>query len=102
MDPRTAKTERDMLPAVGAAFWREGETVMFRFVIDPGNVVGPRPATRADQQKHAGAWSAFAAASDVSALDRDASGEDGGSLPQESSAPVQQPEKKPRTPRKKG
>lgn len=84
MDPRRAKTERNMLPTVGASFYRDGDDVLFVFVIDPGNIMGPRPATRADQQKHAGAWAAFCAADDVSALDRDASGEDGGSLPSES------------------
>lgn len=80
MDPRRSRTERNMLPDVGPAFFREGGEVQFRFVIDSGNVVGPRPATRADQQKHPEAWSAFAAASGVSSLDRDASGGDGGSL----------------------
>lgn len=103
MDPRRANTERNMLPAVGPKFYREGDAVLFVFVIDPGNVMGPRPATRADQEKHASAWSAFAAAEGVSALDRDATGGDGGSLPQESPAPpVEAPAPKPRGRRKKG
>lgn len=94
MDPRRAKTERNMLPTVGASFYREGDDVLFVFVIDPGNIMGPRPATRADQEKHAGAWAAFCAADGVSALDRDGSGEDGGSLPSESPVvvAVQEPE----------
>jgi hypothetical protein len=114
MDPRSATTERNMIPAVGPQFFRgEDASVQFQYVIDSGNVIGPRPATRADQEKHAGAWSAFAAAAGVSGLDRDASGGDGGSLPAEPerpAAPVQAsaPEaaaKKPRGPykrRKKG
>lgn len=102
MDPRRADTERNILPAVGPKFMRDGDDVLFTFVIDTGNVVGPRPATRADQQKHPGAWSAFCAANGVSALDRDASGAEGGSLPVES-APVQAPKpKKAPTRRKKG
>jgi hypothetical protein len=84
MDPRRAKTERNMLPTVGAKFYREGKDVLFCFVIDPANVVGPRPATRADQEKHAGAWAAFRAADGVSSLDRDAKDGAGGSLPAES------------------
>lgn len=88
MDPRRAKTERNMLPTVGAKFYREAGEVLFAFVIDPANVMGPRPATRVDQQKHAGAWAAFCAADGVSALDRDASGTEGGSLPVESPEPV--------------
>jgi hypothetical protein len=91
MDPRRAQTERNALPQVGATFSREDGTVMFTFVIDPGNVLGPRPATRADQQAHAGAWAAFTAAEGVSSLDRDARGGHGGSLPVESppKAPVE-------------
>lgn len=96
MDPRTAKTERNMIPGVGPAFFRGDDgTVCFRFVIDTGNVIGPRPATRADQEKHAAAWSAFAAAEGVSSLDRDASGGDGGSLPAEPESPAAPVEAKP-------
>jgi len=86
MDPRRAQTERDMLPKVGASFFREDGKVLFRFVIDSGNVMGPRPATRDDQKKHPDAWTAFVAAEGVSVLDRDAEGGSGGSLPQESPA----------------
>lgn len=109
MDPRRANTERNMLPTVGPAFFVEGDgPVQFQFIIDPGNVVGPRPATRADQQKHPEAWSAFAAASGVSSLDRDAKGGNGGSLPADPTPPataVEAPDPAPKTrrsPRKKG
>lgn len=87
-DPRRAETERDLAPKVGPTFFKDGDITMFRFVIDTGNVVGPRPATRADQEKHAEAWSAFAAREDVSPLDRDGSGEEGGSLPGGETSPV--------------
>jgi hypothetical protein len=88
MDPRRAATERNMIPTVGPVFYRDGGEVMFRFIIDSGNVVGPRPATRRDQEQHAAAWSAFAAAEGVSSLDRDATGGDGGSLPSEPEGPA--------------
>lgn len=88
MDPRRARTERNMLPQVGPQFFREGEAVLFQFVIDPGNVLGPRPARREDQANHPGAWAEFCASDGVSALDRDASGEDGGSLPSSESPEV--------------
>lgn len=85
MRPEQARilAERDIKPAVGPKFFRDGDQVMFQFTIDTANVIGPRPATRGDQEKHAGAWAAFIAAEGVSSLDRDASGEDGGSLPVE-------------------
>jgi hypothetical protein len=86
MERARIATERDMLPKVGPAFFRYGEVVLFQFVIDTGNIFGPRPATRADQLNHPVAWSAFAAADGVSSLDRDAKGGDGGSLPAESPA----------------
>jgi hypothetical protein len=84
MDPRRAQTERNMLPVVGPSFFREGETVMFQFVVDSSNVLGPRPAKRTDQENHPGAWAQFAAADGVSSLDRDAKDGPGGSLPVES------------------
>jgi hypothetical protein len=100
MDPRRAQTERNMLPVVGPSFFREGETVMFQFVVDSSNVLGPRPAKRTDQENHPGAWAQFAAADGVSPLDRDGSGEDGGSLPSESPEPVAVQSAEPRTKRK--
>lgn len=78
-------TERNIMPARGPKFLRGDDgSVHFMFVIDSTNIIGPRPATRKDQENHAGAWAAFCAAEGVSALDRDGSGEDGGSLPAES------------------
>jgi hypothetical protein len=59
MDVRRARSERNMLPLVGPSFFRDGEAVLFQFVIDPGNVIGPRPATDADKIKHAAAWAVF-------------------------------------------
>lgn len=54
-------TERDLGAIPGAHFWRDGEAVLFQFVIDPSNIVGPRAATEADQKAHADAWAAFQA-----------------------------------------
>lgn len=31
----------------------------FTFVIDSGNIIGPRPATDADKAKHAAAWAGY-------------------------------------------
>lgn len=103
--PQRAATERNALPSVGAKFYREGDETLFVFVIDTANIVGPRPATRADQEKHPAAWEAYRVAEGVSALDRDASGEDGGSFTAESaSVTVPTPEDKPKRKytRKKG
>ena len=108
MRPEEARvlSERNIMPARGPRFFREGGEVLFQFVIDTTNILGPRPATRRDQQEHAGAWKAFCDAEGVSALDRDASGSDGGSLPEESPAvdPVQEPtpDLKPRRGKRKG
>lgn len=92
MSGMQAQTERDMLPKVGATFFRDDEgDLLFQFVVDSSNIIGPRPATRADQDKHPAAWNSFVAAEGVSALDRDAKGGVGGSLPQESPVPIQAP-----------
>lgn len=53
--------ERNALPEKGARFWREGGEVMFRFVIDAGNIVGPRLANRTDSENHPHAWGDFVA-----------------------------------------
>lgn len=82
-DTPRARAERDMLPVVGARFLQGEDGVLFRFVIDTSNVIGPRPATRADQAKHPDAWAAFVAETGISTLGRDASGEAGGSFPDE-------------------
>lgn len=85
MSGMRAQTERDMLPKVGATFFRDDKgELLFQFVVDSSNIIGPRPARRSDQENHAAAWAEFAAAKGVTALDRDASGRDGGSLPLES------------------
>ena len=73
------------MPAPGPRFFRgEDGHPMFEFVIDSSNVIGPRVATRGDQDKHVGAWRMFADAEGAAGpLDRDASGTLGGSLPVE-------------------
>ena len=73
--------ERNILPAVGPNFFRADDLVMFSFVVDASTTIGPRIATRGDQKTHPEAWEAFAAKEKIRLLDRDASGEDGGSLP---------------------
>ena len=50
------------LPMREAVFTREGQTVMFTFKIDEGNIIGPRPATGRDKFEHAAAYRAFSAA----------------------------------------
>ncbi len=59
--------ERDAMPDRGAHFWVEDGEVMFRFVIDSGNVIGPRKATKADAEKHPLAWEALVASGALSA-----------------------------------
>lgn len=61
MDPRRAQTERNAHFTRGPRFFCDADVVQFEFVIDAGNVIGPRPATKADQVKHAEAWGAFEA-----------------------------------------
>lgn len=91
--PEISAVERNVLPARGPRFFIEGGEVLFQFVVDTSNVIGPRPASRKDQAEHAGAWAQFCAAEGVSPLDRDGSGDEGGSLPTESpqAAPVGKP-----------
>ena len=52
-------TDRDVGAVRGASFWHDGESLMFRYVIDENNVVGPRPATEADAKAHPQAWAEF-------------------------------------------
>lgn len=66
MDPRRAMTERNAHYTKGPRFFREDGVVMFEFVIDAGNVLGPRPANKSDSLKHDEAWAAFVT-SDVAA-----------------------------------
>lgn len=59
MDPRRAQIERNAHFTRGPRFFREGEGLMFEFIIDASNVVGPRPATEGDKRNHLEAWEAF-------------------------------------------
>ena len=53
--------ERTAIPVPGPKFERIDGEVMFKFVIDGGSVIGPRPATKKDQEAHVGAWHDFCA-----------------------------------------
>jgi len=76
-------------PLVGEArFYRDGDVVMFHYVINARNEVGPRPMTARDRSEHAGAYRAFAAAdldaevfngADPAAFDHNQDGAPGGS-----------------------
>lgn len=66
--------EIDANPQIGPAFLRDGDQVLFRYVIDRSNIVGPRKATDADKDAHPGAWAAF----EVEPLDHDGDGRRGG------------------------
>lgn len=52
--------ERDFGAAPGARFFRQGDQVMFVYVVDAGTTIGPRPATARDRAEHAGVYRAFA------------------------------------------
>jgi hypothetical protein len=71
----------DLGSAPGARFLRDGETVLFAFVLDTANIVGPREATEEDKAEHPQAWAEFLAAEDRHPLDGDAEDGKGGSLP---------------------
>lgn len=73
--------ERTAIPVPGPKFERIDGEVMFKFVIDGGSVIGPRPATAKDQAEHVGAWHSFIDSEGGSPLDRDGDGQAGGSLP---------------------
>jgi hypothetical protein len=89
--------ERNARPIPGPRFERVDGEVLFTFVIDGGSIIGPRPATDADRENHAGAWREFATA-DVAPEavepepelvaeviippDLDGDGKPGGSLPE--------------------
>lgn len=51
--------ERTALPVPGPKFERIDGELMFKFVIDGGSVIGPRPATEKDKAEHVGAWRDF-------------------------------------------
>lgn len=54
-----SEIERNIMPKVGARFFRDSDEVMFEFVVDPNNIIGPRPATAGDRSAHAEAYRAF-------------------------------------------
>lgn len=69
MDPRRAAIRRNAHFTRGAKFFRDDEgAVMFEFVIDGLNSLGPRPAHDGDRRSHAEAWAAFEA-SDVAPIE---------------------------------
>lgn len=77
------KTERAINAPPGAYFSRgEDGRPVFCFIMDPSSMIGPRPATAADQEAHPEAWRYFCEDEGVSPLDRDAKDGAGGSLPQ--------------------
>lgn len=53
--------ERNAMPEKGASFSREAGEVLFQFVIDAGNIVGPRPATKLDSERYPLEWAQFVA-----------------------------------------
>lgn len=61
-DTTRARAERDVLPARGASFFLEDGVLMFKFVIDTANVIGPRPAKPADAESYPAEWAAFKSA----------------------------------------
>lgn len=79
--------ERLAKVAAGPVFERgdDGE-VLFKFVIDGGSVIGPRPATDKDQLEHLGAWREFQAREGLPAQDRNGDGAPGGRLPSDEKA----------------
>lgn len=72
--------ERDARPSVGPQFLEVDGVTMFQFVIDAGNIIGPRKATKADKAEHEGAWKAFNQ-DRLPQLDHDHDGVPGGSAP---------------------
>lgn len=59
MDPRRAAVERNAHFTRGPRFFREGDRLMFEFVIDATNTLGPRPANDGDKRTHSEAWREF-------------------------------------------
>jgi hypothetical protein len=60
--------ERTVMAVPGPKFERIDGAVTFKFVIDSGSVIGPRPATKTDQENHAEAWRLFCLTADVKPL----------------------------------
>lgn len=59
MEQRKSTTERAAHYTFGARFFKDGDDLMYEFVIDSGNVIGPRPATDADKEKYPREWAEF-------------------------------------------
>jgi hypothetical protein len=55
----TPTIERDARPSVGPSFLEIDGEVKFQYVIDSGNIIGPRKATDADKAEHGDAWRWF-------------------------------------------
>jgi hypothetical protein len=52
--------ERDVLPKIGPHFLLGSDgAVLFKFVVDVNNVLGPRIASEADKATHPEAWARF-------------------------------------------
>lgn len=51
--------ERDIGVERGPRFYRDDGELMFAFGIDPSNSIGPRQATKIDQERWPEAWAAF-------------------------------------------
>lgn len=59
MDPRRCQVERNAHFTRGPRFFRHGDGVLFEFIIDASNVVGPRPARIGDVRTHGDEFKAF-------------------------------------------
>lgn len=52
--------ERDVLPKIGPHFLLGSDgAVLFKFVVDVNNILGPRVASDADKATHPEAWARF-------------------------------------------
>jgi hypothetical protein len=76
-----ANIERDARPSIGPQFLEVDGVTMFRYVIDSGNIIGPRKATKADKAEHEGAWRQFNEGR-LPQLDHDKDGVAGGVAPE--------------------
>lgn len=56
---QTRDRERSIGPVVGPSFFKKDGEVFFQYVIDGGNVVGPRRATKRDKEDHAALYAAL-------------------------------------------
>lgn len=51
--------ERDVMYKPGATFFKEGDTLMFRYQADSSSVIGPRVATDADKKAHGAEYAMY-------------------------------------------